>query len=196
MCEVSAQPIQKRIRMIHRPFKLYFLFILSCLLLMIFLQINFGSATLVNHLRTTIRKNGAAREEESNARHLKLTKILTEAAKRGIGGGIPGALAGVVQVLTLMWLRTIINYQARYGATFWATLTTLYNDGGVSRFYRGLGFALIQAPLTRFVSTAANDGVETLLAGLETTKDWGPSRTTVVAALVVSLWCVWSTFCL
>jgi hypothetical protein len=32
------------------------------------------------------------------------------------------------------------------------------------------------------VSTAANDGVESLLAALELTKLWGPGRTTVVAS--------------
>eukprot|EP00966_Prymnesium_polylepis_P316612 7315884-Prymnesium_polylepis.1 len=32
--------------------------------------------------------------------------ILQKAAKRAIGGGLSGAIAGVIQVLTLMWLRT------------------------------------------------------------------------------------------
>ena len=49
--------------------------------------------------------------------------------------------------------------------------------------YRGLGFALIQAPLMRFVSTAANDGVNLLLAHLSYSKSWGPGRTTVVASI-------------
>mmetsp|Transcript_14884 Transcript_14884/g.21485 ORF Transcript_14884/g.21485 Transcript_14884/m.21485 type:complete len:178 (+) Transcript_14884:734-1267(+) len=121
---------------------------------------------------------------------LKLNQILIKAGKRGLGGGIPGALAGVVQVLSLMWLRTIINYQARYGATFLQTLSTLWEDGGLPRFYRGLVFALVQAPLSRFVSTAANDGVESLLANLEATREWGPGRTTIVASVVVGLWYV------
>jgi hypothetical protein len=56
------------------------------------------------------------------------------------------------------------------------------------RLYSGLRFALIQAPLARFVSTAANEGVETLFSSLEYTKDWGPGRTTVVASVVVGLW--------
>jgi hypothetical protein len=47
---------------------------------------------------------------------------------------------------------------------------------------------LVQAPLARFVSTAANDGVESLLANLSLTKDWGPGRTTVVASIVVGFW--------
>jgi hypothetical protein len=56
------------------------------------------------------------------------------------------------------------------------------------RLYSGLKFALIQAPLARFVSTAANEGVETLLMGIEYTKDWGPGRTTIVASVVVGFW--------
>ena len=86
-----------------------------------------------------------------------------------------------------MWLRTIINYQCRYGTTFREALVTLNNDGGVARFYRGMWFALVQAPLSRFVSTASNDGVEALLAGLRATKEWGPARTTVIASVVVGL---------
>jgi hypothetical protein len=119
---------------------------------------------------------------------MTLNQILRKAGKRGLGGGIPGAVAGLVQTLTLMWLRTIINYQCRYGTTFHQALTILYSDGGIARFYRGLSFALIQAPLSRFVSTAANDGVEALMACLEATKDWGPGRTTVVASIVVGFW--------
>ena len=119
---------------------------------------------------------------------LTLNQIMYRAGKRGLGGGIPGAIAGAFQVLSLMWLRTIINYQSRYGTTFMQALRTLLNEGGVARLYCGVGFALIQAPLARFVSTAANDGVESLLANLSVTKNWGPGRTTVVASIVVGFW--------
>jgi len=119
---------------------------------------------------------------------LTFNQILVKAGKRGLGGGLPGAVAGVVQVVTLMWLRTIINYQSRYGASFRQAFSVLLRQGGLPRFYKGLGFALVQAPLSRFVSTAANDGVEALLSSLEATKDWGPGRSTVVASLVVGLW--------
>jgi hypothetical protein len=116
------------------------------------------------------------------------SEILKKAGKSGIGGGIPGFVAGIVQVITLMWLRTVMNYQCRYGATFPQALRILYNEGGIPRFYRGMSFALIQAPLARFVSTAANDGVETLLANLKLTEDWGPGRSTIIASIIVGLW--------
>ena len=119
---------------------------------------------------------------------LTLNQIMYRAGKRGLGGGIPGAIAGAFQVLSLMWLRTIINYQSRYGTTFLQALRTLLNEGGVARLYCGVSFALVQAPLARFVSTAANDGVESLLANLSLTRDWGPGRTTIVASIVVGFW--------
>ena len=118
---------------------------------------------------------------------LSLNQILLRAGKRGLGGGIPGALAGVVQVLTLMWLRTIMSYQCRYGTTFAQALATLTREGGVRRLYRGLSFALIQAPLARFVSTAANDGIDALLQSFRWAKNWGPARKTVVASIFVGL---------
>ena len=114
-------------------------------------------------------------------------EIVQNAIKKAIGGGVPGAIAGAVQVLCLMWLRTVINYQYRYGSTFVQALSHLYGSGGIPRLYSGLGFALIQAPLSRFVSTAANDGVHNLIQNLEWTKHWGPGREVVVAALVVGL---------
>ena len=86
-----------------------------------------------------------------------------------------------------MWLRTTANHQSRYGTTFTQAIRVLYREGGIRRLYRGLSFALIQAPLVRFVSTAANDGVESFLGSFEATKNWGPGRTTVFASIVVGL---------
>ena len=57
-----------------------------------------------------------------------------------------------------MWLRTTINYQYRYGTTTGQALRTLYKEGGIPRFYRGLLPALVQGPLSRFGDTAANAG--------------------------------------
>jgi hypothetical protein len=46
-----------------------------------------------------------------------------------------------------------------YGTGFRATVQTLYAQGGVRRFYRGLAPALLTGPLARFGDTAANSGV-------------------------------------
>jgi len=62
-----------------------------------------------------------------------------------------------------MPLRTIMNYQYRYGSTLKQATRTLYNDGGWTRYYQGLSAALIQGPVSRFGDTAANAGILALL---------------------------------
>lgn len=67
-----------------------------------------------------------------------------KALKRALGGGISGAAAMVLQVLTLMPLRTIMNYQYRFGTSFTTATKTLYRQGGFRRYYDGMGAALFQ----------------------------------------------------
>lgn len=74
-----------------------------------------------------------------------------------------------VQVVTLMWMHTVLNYQYKHGTTLPQSVQTLWSQGGVPRFYRGLGFALALAPASRFVDTAANGGVLAFLDSLDTT---------------------------
>ncbi|KAI0370724.1 mitochondrial carrier [Pilatotrama ljubarskyi] len=80
-----------------------------------------------------------------------------------LGGGLSGAAAMVLQVFTLMPLRTVMNYQYRYGTTTTQAIKTLYADGGWTRYYQGLSAALIQGPVSRFGDTAANAGILALL---------------------------------
>ena len=87
-----------------------------------------------------------------------------------INSGISGASAMSVNVLSLMWMRTIINYQYRNGGNLMTVISTLYKDGGIPRFYKGLFPALIQGPMSRFGDTAANTGVLELVNSNETTK--------------------------
>jgi len=70
----------------------------------------------------------------------------------------------VLQVLTLMPLRTVMNFQYRYGGTMVGSIKTLFADRGLARFYDGLGPALFQGPISRFGDTAANAGILALLA--------------------------------
>ena len=81
---------------------------------------------------------------------------LQKSLKRALGGGLAGSAAMIIQVTSLMWLRTTMNYQYRHGGTTREALKTLYNDGGIRRFYRGIGPALTIGPLSRFGDTAAN----------------------------------------
>ncbi|KAF9221193.1 mitochondrial carrier [Gyrodon lividus] len=88
---------------------------------------------------------------------------LGKALMSALGGGLSGAAAMVLQVLTLMPLRTVMNYQYRYGTTTTQAIKTLYADGGWTRYYQGLAAALIQGPVSRFGDTAANVGILALL---------------------------------
>ncbi|KIM87902.1 hypothetical protein PILCRDRAFT_814599 [Piloderma croceum F 1598] len=88
---------------------------------------------------------------------------LGKALKSALGGGLSGAAAMVLQVLTLMPIRTIMNYQYRYGTSTTQATKTLYNDGGLRRYYQGMLAALLQGPIARFGDTAANAGILALL---------------------------------
>ena len=57
-----------------------------------------------------------------------------------------------------------INYQYRTGVSFPTALKTLYADGGIPRFYRGVLPAMLQGPLSRFGDTAANTGTSIILS--------------------------------
>ncbi|CAN8099766.1 unnamed protein product [Discula destructiva] len=82
---------------------------------------------------------------------------------KALGGGLSGAAAMFLQVLLLMWIRTIMNYQYRHGSSLTVATKTLYAEGGIARFYQGTGWALIQGPVSRFGDTAANAGILALL---------------------------------
>lgn len=89
----------------------------------------------------------------------------------------------------LFFTRTLnaqVNYQYRNGTTFPEALRTLYADGGIPRFYRGVLPALIQGPLSRFGDTAANTGVLSLLDNLETTKNLNVGFKTVAASMAAA----------
>lgn len=88
---------------------------------------------------------------------------LNKAINDALGGGIPGMAAMAIQVSTLMWLRTTMNYQYKYGVTTEKAMRDLWRQGGIRRFYAGYSAALIQGPLSRFGDTAANMGVMSLL---------------------------------
>eukprot|EP00698_Gefionella_okellyi_P012029 TRINITY_DN3215_c0_g2_i1.p1 TRINITY_DN3215_c0_g2~~TRINITY_DN3215_c0_g2_i1.p1 ORF type:complete len:291 (+),score=63.09 TRINITY_DN3215_c0_g2_i1:1034-1906(+) len=103
-------------------------------------------------------------------------------------GGVTGATAMSIQVLTLMWMRTTVNYQYRYGTTTTTAFKTLYRDGGVLRFYRGLLPALVQAPLARFGDTFVNSGVTHFMNNEPTTKDLPVSVRSTVVSVAAAGW--------
>jgi hypothetical protein len=114
--------------------------------------------------------------------------IFNKAAKKALGGGKAGAAAAVVQVLSLMWLRTAMNYQYRYGGTLGGSLKELYGDGGIPRLYQGLPFAIIQGPLTRFGDTAANVGILALLESIPETASLPLPLKTLAGSITAGAW--------
>ncbi|CAE7722236.1 Mpped1, partial [Symbiodinium sp. CCMP2456] len=64
-----------------------------------------------------------------------------------------------LQITSLMWLRTIMNFQYRYGLSMREATHALYTQGGIRRFYQGISPALVQGPLMRFGDSASNAGV-------------------------------------
>ncbi|KAF7328801.1 Mitochondrial carrier [Mycena venus] len=111
---------------------------------------------------------------------------LNKALKSALGGGLSGAAVMVIQVLTLMPLRTIMNYQYRYGTSMSQATKTLYADGGWTRYYQGLAMTLVQGPVSRFGDTFANAGILALLHSNPYFKNMGSPFKTVFASLAAA----------
>lgn len=110
--------------------------------------------------------------------------VLKKAAADALNGGLPAIFAMWIQVVTLMWLRTTVNYQYRYGTSMRTAFTALYRAGGVKRFYAGISAAMIQAPMSRFGDTAAN---AFSLSIFESNPSWDAALPTPVKTAVGSL---------
>jgi hypothetical protein len=103
-----------------------------------------------------------------------LSDVLRIAGARALGGGLAGGSAMFLNVLCLMWLRTALFAQYARGLSFREAMRSIYAEGraagngsalaGVARFYRGCGYALVLAPLSRFGDTACNAGAQALFA--------------------------------
>jgi hypothetical protein len=113
---------------------------------------------------------------------------IRDAVSKAVVSGSSGALAMGVQVSSLMWLRTSMNYQYRHGTSLVQAFGELYRAGGLRRFYRGFGPALLQAPLCRFGDTAANAGVLAWLDSLESCRDLPIMAKTICASAAAAGW--------
>lgn len=115
-------------------------------------------------------------------------EIREKSMKRAFRGGLAGSGAMVIQVCSLLWMRTTMNYQYRNGTTTTQAIKTLYADGGVRRFYRGIGPALFQGPLARFGDTAANTGTLAVLNTHPSTKNLPTGVKTLGASVMAAGW--------
>ncbi|KAL3756317.1 hypothetical protein ACHAWU_007268 [Discostella pseudostelligera] len=147
-----------------------------------------STSTIETSTTITALKNDAVATAATSSSTIDTRGIIEKAAKKALGGGKAGAAAAVVQVLSLMWLRTSMNYQYRFGGTLSSSLKTLYNEGGISRLYQGLPFALIQGPLTRFGDTAANTGMLALLESIPETSSLPLPIKTAVGSVSAGIW--------
>mmetsp|Transcript_8570 Transcript_8570/g.12793 ORF Transcript_8570/g.12793 Transcript_8570/m.12793 type:complete len:298 (+) Transcript_8570:64-957(+) len=118
---------------------------------------------------------------------LDASAVLKKALKRAGQGGLAGAAAMAINVCSLMWMRTTINYQYRYGIPTTEAFKALYKEGGIPRFYRGIVPALVQGPLSRFGDTAANAGTIAALDSMDLTKDLPVGVKTVAASTAAAL---------
>lgn len=116
------------------------------------------------------------------SREMTTKEVLHKASGAAFRGGIAGASAQAINVMALMWMRTVMNYQYRYSGGFFEVFGKLYKDGGVPRLYRGLVPALMQAPLSRFGDTAANVGVLAVLDNRADTRDLPVGVKTAIAS--------------
>lgn len=120
-------------------------------------------------------------------KEVSVQEIVATAAKRALGGGVAGAIAMGAQVTSLMWMRTVMNYQYRHGSDMTSAFKSLYREGGLLRFYRGYWAAIAQAPLARFGDTAANTGALALLDSFESTRKLDVASKTAVASVSAGL---------
>ena len=120
-------------------------------------------------------------------------EIIIESKNKAFRGGLSGSIAMAINICTLMPLRTTVNYQYSSGTSSLESIKTLYKNGGLLRFYRGFGIAIIQGPWSRFGDTFANSGTITLLNSLDSTKDLNVGTKTFLASSTASLFRVIST---
>lgn len=82
---------------------------------------------------------------------------ISDILEKSFKNGLSGAGAMTIQVSSLMWLRTTMNYQYKYGGHMIPTISNLYKEGGIMRFYRGYLPALMVGPMSRFGDTFCNE---------------------------------------
>lgn len=124
----------------------------------------------------------------NTASGVPLTQVpLQTALTKALRSATAGFVAGAMQVLAFMWLRTAMNYQCKFGGSLMVVLRILYKEGGVVRLYQGLlPWAIVQAPLSRFGSVFANDVAISLCAFVLPSLSFGIA--TFIGACLGALW--------
>jgi hypothetical protein len=100
-------------------------------------------------------------------------------------------MATFIQVPTLMWLRTIVNYQYKNGSTFYYTTKYLYSQGQIKRFYKGFIPALMLAPLIKFGDVYCHTSTLNYINNNENYKYLPLSIKTFIGSSLSGLWRVY-----
>jgi hypothetical protein len=66
---------------------------------------------------------------DAEKKKLDTAAVFNKAMGRALQGGLAGAAAMGINVLALMWMRTTINYQYRYGSGTMEAFKKLYAEG-------------------------------------------------------------------
>jgi hypothetical protein len=127
---------------------------------------------------------------QSSAMETKASpSIFNRALSAAFRGGIAGFVAMILQVILLMWLRTVVNFQYRNNVGILEAFQMLWDEGGFRRFYQGITIALLMGPISRFGDSAANEGMKDLLKGTTLKLE----LVTLCASFAASLWRVFLT---
>ena len=95
---------------------------------------SFAGHADVDHFTQSYLINMAQPTEAKELPKLDGWGVFQKALRRAGEGGIAGAAAMGINVCSLMWIRTTINYQYRYGTSTTQAFKALYADGGVVRY--------------------------------------------------------------
>lgn len=144
------------------------------------------SAPLLKEADAAVLHLGGTSSEDKGRGHVLPAPDVERGAAfhRAWQGGLAGLVAGVAQVVVFMGFRTALNRQLYQGGSFHAAATGLWEEGGIARFYQGIGFAIVEVPLIRFGDTFANTWVLAILAGVAVP----PFLKTVLVLLAAAPW--------
>jgi hypothetical protein len=160
------------------------MFSLLWALTLAFLLLAGGKTNADTHIKQLRRE----KDELQTANELKLAHTAKTIMQSAWKSGTSGAIAGSIQVLSLMWLKTAVNYQYRYGGTITKAFAELYSQGGISRFYRGLSYAIIQGPLARFGGSFSNEFATVLCKAFVLDGRYALIGSTILGGILSSIW--------
>jgi hypothetical protein len=102
--------------------------------------------------------------------------------KTSVDKGLTGASAMCIQITTLYWLKTITNFQYRYGGSFKSTYKELISQGGFKRLYSGYPPSLLMGGLCRFGDIAIYSHIEDNFDGKT------PLDRSIATSVLSSIW--------